>query len=764
MCQVSSYSGREVGRPIPIVDGPAKVAGKMGFLQDIVLPGMLHAKMVFAGRPHAAIRAVTTERAAGAGGVVAVATAGSVPGENKVGVVVSDQPLFADSVVRYEADCVAIVAAETLAQAELAASLVKVEYADLPAVATWTDALAQDAPCIHEGGNLAVEHVVARGDVARGERESSATVDLVLESPVQEHAYLETIGAIAVPLGGGAYEILVPAQCPFYVRDAVARCLGLPLSKVRVIQLPVGGGFGGKEDVPSEICARVAVLASITGRPVKLVLTREEDIAYSSKRHPMQMRYRMGCGPDGLLRFADIEINADVGAYATLSPIVLYRSAVHAAGPYEFPNVRITARGYYTNTAPKGAMRGFGTPQVVFGCESSIDELSAKAGIDPLELRLRNALRPGSLTATGQRIEDSVGFTDTLVRARGLLEGRPDGSKPKRMAGHLVRSTGIASMFYGVSLGAIGRALDKGAAKVEILKDGSVSVFIGCTDLGQGACTVIAQIAADALGTRLEKVTVNAVDTHMVPDSGPTVASRTTVMSGNAVVDACRTLRARLEEVAASILGGPVKLDGGKFVNPQTGASAEAAAVITECHGRRIDLAATGWYVPPDCSVDRRTGQGKAYYVYAFATDIAEVEVDTETGHVDVIGVAAVHDSGKIINPLTASSQVEGAVAQGIGLAIREKYCQTGGRVVTGDLSSYLVPTAVDVCDEIRAEFVECPSADGPFGAKGLGEPAIIPVAAAIANAVSNAIGARVTSLPIDPEWVVKAVRAGSGA
>ncbi|HVP58752.1 MAG TPA: xanthine dehydrogenase family protein molybdopterin-binding subunit [bacterium] len=750
-----------VGRPMPVVDSPAKSAGRLRFLQDLSLPGMLHAKMVLAGRPHAMITSIETARARGARGVIAVATALDVPGQNRVGVVIDDQPLFADLKVRYEGDCVAAIAAETLEAAEAGAALVEVRYEELPTVASLADAAGPGAVPVHEGGNLAVEHTIVKGDVARGEAECTTVVEGTYVSPVQEHAYLETVGGIAIPKADGSVEVLTSTQCPFYVRDAVARCLGLALSKVRVVELPVGGGFGGKEDVPSEICARVALLAVLTRRPVKLVLTREEDIAYSSKRHPMEMDYRLGCDRQGLIRFADVRLRSDVGAYATLSPIVLFRSAVHASGPYSIPHVRIKAQGFYSNTAPKGAMRGFGTPQVVFGCEAAIEQLAASAGIDSLRLRRRNALKSGDQTATGQVLEDSVGFIETLDKAAEVIGGDAAWDKPRAAGPGRVRARGVASMFYGVSLGAIGRLIDKGAAKVEVLKDGSVSVFIGCTDMGQGALTVITQIAADALGIAPEKITVNRVDTHVVPDSGPTVASRATVMSGNAVVDACARLRARMLEVASAMLGGPVVHDaaGGRISRSDSGTSLTMAEVIKECHARRVELATTGWYKPPDCLVDKSSGQGRAYYVYSFATDVADVEVDTETGHVDVVGLQAIHDSGRIVNPLTASGQVEGGIAQGIGLALRERFSQAGGRVTSTDLATYLVPTALDLSDNIGAHFVERPSKDGPFGAKGLGEPAIIPVAAAIANAVSNAVGTRVTSLPIDPEWVVAALR-----
>jgi CO/xanthine dehydrogenase Mo-binding subunit len=748
----------QIGKPLSAVDSPAKAMGRVRFAQDLVFPRMLHAKMVFAGRPHALIEAVSFDRALAVEGVVGVADARSVPGSNRVGVVKDDQPLFAEGKVRYEADCLAIIGAETVEAAERAVSLIEVRYKDLPEVCSAVAAASGHAPLVHEGGNLAVEHVVKAGNVAEGERASEWVVEEVFTSPAQEHAYLETLSAIALPGADESMEILAPTQCPFYVRDAVARALGLALSRVRVVQLPIGGGFGGKEDMPSEICARVAVLAALTRRPVRMVLTREEDMAYSSKRHPMELLYRMGCDRSGRITFADIEIRADVGAYATLSPIVLYRATVHAAGPYELPNVRIRSRGFYTNTAPKGAMRGFGTPQVVFACEAMIDELARRAAVDPLEFRLRNALRTGSRTATGQLLEGSVGLEETLLKAREVLGGDTGCFSGREVGKDLVRARGMASMFYGVSLGAIGRGLDKGTAKVELMKDGSASVFIGCTEMGQGALTVIGQIASEALGIQPERVTVNQVDTHAVPDSGPTVASRTTVMSGNAVIDACSKLMARIIQAASSMLGEPASYDpvSGRIVGVSGSRSMAMVDAVRQCHSRKVDLAATGWYTPPECLVDKSTGQGKAYYVYSFATDVAEVEVDTRTGHVEVVSLAAVHDSGTIINPLTASGQVEGGVAQGIGLALQERYLQTGGLVASGDFSTYLLPTALDACDQVRTVFVEHRSEDGPHGAKGLGEPAIIPVAAAIANAVSNAVGRRVTALPIDREWIVR--------
>jgi CO/xanthine dehydrogenase Mo-binding subunit len=754
---MSSEGSFTVGKAIPAAGSRAKAKGATRFLQDISIPGMLHAKMVLAGRPHARIAQVAFERALATDGIVAVATCDDVPGDNRVGVVIDDQPLFASRIVRYEGDCIAIVAAANPEVADLAARNVEITYEDLPCVLAIEESESSGGPAVHEHGNLAVEHNVTRGDPAVGEHQSEIVVDEVFQTAIQEHAYMETVGALAIPLTDDSIEILVPAQCPFYVRDAVARCLGVALSKVRVIQLPLGGGFGGKEDVPSEVSARLAVLAAKIQRPVRIILSREEDMICTSKRHPMQMHYRMGCDAGGRIRFADIEIKADVGAYATLSPIVLFRSTVHAGGPYEIPDIRIRTRGFYTNTVPKGAMRGFGTPQVAFACEAVIDELARRSGKDPLDFRLLNGLKQGNTTATGQVLEESVGLPDTLHRASEIVGHGHDRFKAQRVSRHLIRAKGAATMFYGVSLGAIGRTLDKGAAKVEVLKDGSVNVFIGCTDMGQGALTVISQITADALGAAIEDVTVNPVDTHIVPDSGPTVASRATVMSGNAVMDACRKIKQRMLQTASRVLGTDVVYDcaEGQVKSPERGTHLSLKQVARQCWADRVDLSATGWYVAPECSVEKETGQGKAYYVYSFATDVAEVEVDLRTGCIDLKSIVAVHDSGKIVNPLTATAQVEGGIAQAVGLAISERFAIEGGRVKSQDLSTYLIPTSLDVCDDMRVEFAECISEDGPFGAKGLGEPAIIPVAAAIANAVSNALGARVRCLPITRQWVI---------
>ncbi|MGD9401461.1 MAG: xanthine dehydrogenase family protein molybdopterin-binding subunit [bacterium] len=755
-----STLGEGIKRP----DGPAKARGATRYLPDVQVPGMLHACMVLARRPHAVIKSISLSRAISSGGVECVAAGADVPGENQIGLLAADQPLFACDRVRYEGDCVAIVGASDADTARRSASLVAVDYEDLAPAPDLESVLGPDAPEIHEGGNIAVDRLLIKGDISEGERTSDVVIEKVFDSPVQEHAYLETQGALAVPGSDGSMEIFITGQCPFYVREAVARCLGLELARVRVIQLPLGGGFGGKEDVPSEIGARAAVLAVKSGRPVRLVLSREEDLIYSSKRHPMRMSYRMGCSRDGRIMFTDAEIAAGVGAYTTLSPIVLYRATVHAAGPYEIPNVRVRTRGYYTNSPPSGAMRGFGQPQVCFACEAMMDEAAKALGLDPVEFRMKNALKVGSVTATGQVLEESVGLEETLKSAADFIaaggsggrRGRPEAAED---GDGRLRGIGVASMHYGVSLGAIGRAIDRGGAKVEILRDGSVSVFIGCTEMGQGALTVVGQIAAESLGVSPERVTVHPVDTHIVPDSGPTVASRTTIVSGNAVVDACGKILERMVGAASAMLGGGSEFvpSEGVFRREASGDSVTFDQVLAECLSRRVDLADTGWYAVPECFVDPDTGQGKAYHVYSFATQVAEVTVDTGTGSVDVVGFHAAHDSGRIVNRTLAAAQVEGGVAQGLGFALTENYSHSGGYITSSEFSTYLLPTSLDVCDRIGVDFIECISSDGPFGVKGLGEPATIPAAAAIANAVSSALGKRVKRLPIRRGWVTGA-------
>jgi CO/xanthine dehydrogenase Mo-binding subunit len=727
------------------------------FIADLPAEDILVGKMLFSRHPRARITAIDAGAARQLEGVRAVITAGDIPGSNQIGVILPDQPLLAAEESLWIGDCLALVAAESESAADRALELIRVEDRPLPVIDDPEKAMHDSEAPLHPRGNVHTHLKIRKGNVEEGFDAADIDFQETFRTQRQEHAYLETLGVAALPQGDGSLIVRGAMQCPFYVQKGVAGVLGWPLNRVRVVQTTTGGGFGGKEDVPSEIGAFAALLAVETGRPVRMILSREEDLRRSSKRHPMTITYRMGASKDGRILAARVRVVADTGAYATISPVVLFRSTVHAAGPYEIPNVSVDTYGVYTNSVPNGAFRGFGTPQVTFAHESMIDQLADRAGKDPIEIRLLNGLRPGSATATGQVLKESVGLEKTLLSARResgwkKLRGQPREDSPLR------RGVGVAAMFYGVSLGARGWSLDAAAASAQVHRDGSVSVAIGGTEMGQGAQTVIAQMAADRLGLSLERITMLPVDTSRVPDSGPTVASRTTVFSGNAVLDALEKIAANMSRAAAGMLGcrpEEISFSAGK-VSGQ-GGSVSFEEVAEQCYLGNVHLAAEGWYVSPPCSFDERTGQGDAYYVYGYGAQVAEVEVDMETGRVRVLGITAAHDVGKAINPQGVRGQIEGGVVQGVGYALMEDFTLAGGQIMTPDLATYIIPTSVDV-PRIRSIIVEAASPDGPYGAKGLGEQPIIPTAAAIANAVAHATGIRMRNLPIGPEALRRAI------
>lgn len=757
-----------VGAPVKRVDAPDKVTGRAVYLDDMVVPGVLHAALVFPGCAHAVLRGVDASAARSMAGVRSTLTADDIPGENQVGVIDADQPLLPFDRIRYEGDAVAIVVAETSALARDAADAVSVDLTELPGVFDAVEAMEPDAPLVHENGNVFLHNKVRKGDVDAGFDAADIIVEREFRTHHQEHCYLEPLAALAVPEDNGSMTIYGTMQCPFYVQKAVARVLGLPLASVRVIQTVTGGGFGGKEDAPSEICACAALAAWKTGSAVKLVYSREEDFLRSSKRHPMHVTFKLGVRRDGTFTAAKIRAVADAGAYSTLTPVVVFRAAVHATGPYEIQNVETDVYGVYTNRQTTGAFRGFGQPQVIFANESVIDEVADAIGMDPVDIRLRNCLDVGKRTATNQLLTESVGLKETLERARELsgwdrkraVQGGRGGGQPGRASDdrdHVLRGIGVGSIYYGVSLGAKGLALDGSGAHINVYRDGSVRIGVGGTEMGQGLLTVLAQIAADSLGVPVDVVHVERADTSVVPDSGPSVASRTTLMTGNAVIDAAGKLRAVMGEVAADSLGldaSEIEFRGGTVGSTEK--SVTFAELAEQCWARNVSTAADGWYAAPESTFDEN-GQGDAYAVYSYATHVAEVEVDTETGQVSVVRITAAHDVGRVMNPVTLEGQIEGGVLQGIGMALYEQMKTEGGAVKTPDFSTYIIPTAMDT-PEIRTAFVEDPYSRGPFGAKGIGETPAMPGAVAVANAVSNALGVRFHELPLTAEHVRRAV------
>ncbi len=751
-----------VGSRLVRVDADAKVTGRALYVDDLTFPGMLEAALVLPGCAHARLLKVDASDALAMAGVHAVVTADDVPGENQVGVVDRDQPLLPSERIRYSGDAVAVVVAETRAIAREAAAAVRAETEEIPAVFDAVRAMEPGAPKVHDDGNVFLEYRVRKGNIDEGFEAADIIVERTFRTHHQEHSYLEPLGAIAVPEEHGGVTIYGTMQCPYYVQKAVATVLGLPLAHVRVIQTVTGGGFGGKEDSPSEICACAAVAAWKLRRPVKLIYTREDDFYRSSKRHPMTVTYKLGATRDGTFTAAQIRVVADAGAYSTLTPVVVFRAAAHATGPYEIPNVHTDAYGVYTNRQTTGAFRGFGQPQTIFANESIVDEVAEALGLDPIDVRLKNGLAVGKRTATNQLLTESVGLPETLRQAREASGW--DAKRAERGADSdpIKRGIGVGSIYYGVSLGAKGLALDGSGAHMNVYRDGSVRIAIGGTEMGQGLLTVLTQIASDALGAPTESIHVDHVDTSVVPDSGPSVASRTTLMTGNAIIDAAEKLRATMGEVASELLGVPTGeitfRDGRVGAGDRSIAFAELAA---ECWARNVNTAADGWYAAPLSTFDE-DGQGDAYAIYSYATHVAEVEVDTRTGHVRLVRVTAAHDVGKILNPTTLEGQVEGGVLQCAGMALYERMITDGGDILTPDFSTYILPTAMDV-PEIETLFIEEPYSRGPFGAKGIGETPAMPGAVAIANAIYHATGLRFLELPITAEAVRLALADGRG-
>jgi CO/xanthine dehydrogenase Mo-binding subunit len=747
----STLIGAAIARP----DAVDKVRGEARYVDDLAFPGMLHAAVVRSPHPHARLVGIDSDEACSLPRVVAVLTAADVPGENVVHVVVDDQPVLAEGVVRYVGEPVALVVAETRAGARAAAAAVRVEYEVLPFVVDPLLALEPGAPQVAvpsaaEGGNLFNRMVLQKGEVDAAFAGAAAVVEGVYETGYQEHAYLETQGAVAVPEELGAMAVYASMQCPFYVQGAVAKVLGLPLAKVRVVQATTGGAFGGKEDVPSLIGSLAAIGAWATRRPVKLVLTREEDIVSTSKRHPSRVAYRTAAGTDGTIAAIDVDVVLNAGAYQTLSSAVLWRSLVTAAGPYRVPNARVVARSVATNTVPNGAFRGFGSPQVIFPHESQMDLLAERLDIDRVEIRRRNVLHAGDRTSTDHLVAESVGVAETLERAAKLANWTQRVERierENRLSGETRRGLGVACVLYGVGLGGKAPFLDKAGAAMKLEPDGSVAVAVGTVEMGQGLATAVLQVAAEGLGAPLERIHFATVDTSRVPDGGPTVASRGTMMAALAVLDAAKKLRARIQRVA-------------KAHNvPKREIGDRLPEIARHFWMENLDPAVEGWASTEPVSWDPKTGLGNAYPVYAYATHVAEVEVDVRTGETRVVDYFAVHDSGRILNRALAAGQVEGGVAQGIGFALMEGIDVKDGHLAVSGFTTYRVPTIRDVPLRPAVDFVEDLFPAGPFGMKGIGEVPLMAAHAAVARAVAHATGRRLTRYPLDPPRVQALLR-----
>jgi CO/xanthine dehydrogenase Mo-binding subunit len=750
-------------------DAVAKVTGRTKYTDDLKFPNMLHAAPVYADAVHARLLAVHTEEAASAEGVVRVLTAKDVPGENRFGQIVRDFRVFADDKIRYHGDVVALVVARTRDQAISAAQGVRIDLETLPPVFDPEEALADGAPLVHEdhGTNVINTHRVRRGDVNEGFAASDLVVEEVFETPFVEHAYMETEVAVCRVRHDGVVEVYGSMQHPFSTRRFVAALLGAPLSGVEVIGTPMGGGFGGKDDTAAIVCARAALAALLTGHPVKLMYRRDWSIRESYKRHPYRVYYKMGLARDGLIRAVQCRIIADGGAYCSVTPWVTWRSTVQCCGPYDVPNVHCDTVGVYTNNVVTGAMRGFGSPQMNFVVDSMIEIAAGRLGLPALELRRKNMVKQGSVTITGQRLDDhtvAMGQVLDAVLQEFDYEAKLTRCRQGKGDAEEQYGVGLAMSYRGVSLGAEG--VDFCAAMINVQADGSVLVETGIHENGQGAESAMILLTARELGLDRERVRYRRSSTSVIPDSGTTVASRGTIMGGGAVVLAARELRGKMAGVAAAMMHcAPERIvfRDQRLMVEGDGASVSFNETVTEMFRRKLFPHAFGVFQAPNVDWDEEHGQGKAYFTWVYGCQAVELTVNRTTGKVKLLNAIAAHDVGKAVNREMLEGQFFGGMAMGIGYALHEDLVLREGKILNTNLNTYRIPRSLDM-PEMRAIIVENPDPNSPSGAKSIGEPVNELMGPAVANAIFNATGVRHHRLPIHPAGTGTRTSAKTGA
>jgi len=780
-----------VGKPVIRQDGWEKVTGQAKFADDYNFPNQLFGVMVRVPVAHARINRIDYSAVQDHPAVLAICDANDVPAAKKVGPIRQDQPIFSYDKIVTPGDVVAMLLGEDEDELLKLRDQVKVDVEPLPVLTDPRQALQPDAPLIHPQyeNNLIVHYPLRKGDVEKGFAESDEIIEQTYTTPHVEHAYIEPEVVIAIPREGRkGVKILGSIQNLYTTRKVVAAVLGWPLARVRVEQADLGGSFGGKDDIMNILSARAAVGALKTGRPVKIRYTREDSILESYKRHPYILHYKVGFTRDGKIKAMKIDVIADGGAYSSMTPFVTWRTVVQATGPYEIENVWTDVRGVYTNNPYTGAMRGFGSPQPIFAQESLMDEIAIRLGMTPDEIRRINGFRPGSVTASGQKLEEHdvnlLQVLDTAVqktdfprnwrtnfqrnkevpafltrekaadKADSLILQKDDFIEPEKL---LRKGIGLSVSFRGCSLGAEG--IDAAAAYLSVQSDGSVYLLSGLAENGQGMRTTFSIIAAEVLGVSVDDIYYLEQDTGLVPDSGPTVASRSTLMGGGAVKAAAEIVRRRFEELLREYWKLPndaefVFRDHRVAVSTQPEKHMSFAELCNLAYSNGINLAAIGWYPGPKVNWDESVGQGNAYFTYVYGCQVAEVNVNLGTGEVYLNRVVAVHDPGKVINLLGAQGQVYGGVTQGAGYGLWEEVSTDEGFIRELNFDQYLIPTSKDV-GEIVPVFVEGEDKYGPWGGKSLGEPTLELTAAAIANAIRNAVGKRFFHLPINLEEIV---------
>ena len=734
-------STRIIGCSVPRKEGRDKVTGASRYVDDISFDGMLYGATVRSSVARGRIQGIEFDPRI-PWPEFTVVTAADIPGQNCVALLIEDQPCLADKFINHPEEPVVLLAHTDKYLLEEARRAVHIEVEPLPAVFTIDDSLARKQ-LIWGDDNIFKTFSVEKGNVDSVWSGADFIVEGEYKTGAQEQLYIEPQGMVARANPTEGVTVWGSLQCPHYVHKALTRLFGMPKDRIRVVQTETGGGFGGKEEYPSMIACHAALLAWKSGKPVKIIYDRAEDMAATTKRHPSRTRHRTAVTRDGRLLAMDIDFTLDGGAYETLSPVVLSRGTIHAAGPYYCQNVRIRSQVVATNAPPHGAFRGFGAPQSVFALERHLDRVAKAVGLAPDELRRRNFIHEGQTLAVNQVIREKIDLDRLLDRAfklSGYHAKRQQFQKENRN-GAIRKGIGFATFLHGAGFTGSGEEYLASEVALEATCDGNVRVLAGSTEMGQGTNTVFAQITAETLGLDCAQIEILQPDTALVPNSGPTVASRTTMIVGKLVESAARGLQQSLIE-SGHLQPGYVAKDFAAACRDYIDKFGPLKSLVKYQH-------------PHDLHWDDQRYEGDAYGAYAWAAYVAEVSVDTRTAEVRVDDFVAVQEVGKVINPVLAAGQIEGGVAQGIGFALYENVVWQEGRMLNAQMTNYIIPTSMDV-PLIRVFFEENPYARGPAGAKGIGELPLDGTAPAIANAIAHATGADIIRIPVTPEILLE--------
>ncbi len=732
-----------IGASVPRKEGRDKVTGRAQYIDDMVLPDMLFGATVRSQIPRGKIKKITFGLGI-AWDEFVIVSAKDIPGKNCIALIIDDQPCLADGLVNHPEEPILLLAHPDPHVLHKAVRAVLIEYETLPAIFTIEES-ENHSEIIWGANNTFKTYLVEKGDVDQIWGRADYIVEGEYATGAQEQLYIENNGVIAAfdpELGVTLWGSL---QCPYYVHKALMALCNLPAEKIRVVQAETGGAFGGKEEYPSMIAGHAVLLAMKSGKPVKIVYDRMEDMAATTKRHPSRTRHRTAVSRNGKILGGEIDFTIDGGAYATLSAVVLSRGTIHAGGPYYWPNIRIRAKAVATNVPPHGAFRGFGAPQSLFAMERHMDRIAAVVGLSPLAIRRRNFLKPGQTTTTEQTVNEPIDLDQLLDRALELSEYH---SKRERFAkenanGAIKKGMGVAAFLHGAGFTGSGERYLASVVGVEGCADGSIRVLVSSTEFGQGTNTVLCQVAAEALGLPYENVQIAQPDTNQVPNSGPTVASRTVMVVGKLVQSAAFGIKQTL--TGCGMLGDSYT-------------SEEFRVACRDYVAANGPFRSWARYVAPkDVFWNDEKYRGEAYAAFAWAVYIAEVAVDLTTYSATVNDFVALQEVGKVLNPVLAEGQIIGGVAQGIGFTLYEKVIWQNGRMQNNQMTNYIMPTSADL-PSIRVFFEEMGNVHGAYGAKGIGELPVDGPAPAIVNAIEEALGIRFDSIPILPEDIFAAV------